>query len=185
MSKLRLNPEPVKLFIGMISGEICMFDTLRKKLAELYGGIDLESPVMEWSHTDHYLKEMGADLKRKFIFFENLINPEIITEIKLKTTEIEGQYLNKTGGRRINIDPGYLDSARVVMVSTKDYSHRVYLGKGIYGEAALIYSGKNYQTLPYTYPDFKTQEYFALFKEAREKYKTAIKEREQKMIISN
>ncbi|MBI5195315.1 MAG: DUF4416 family protein [Nitrospirae bacterium] len=192
MNKTESVPQPVKLFVGMISPEICMFDTLRRKLVELYGNIDLESPVMEWGYTDHYSKEMGGDLKRKFIFFEKLISPETIAEIKLKTSELERQYLKENnppipplpkggeggfkGGRRINLDPGYLDSARVVLVSTKDYSHRVYLGKGIYGETTLIYSGKNYQTLPYTYPDFRTQEYFAIFKMAREKYKTAVKE---------
>jgi len=188
------NPQLVKLFIGMLSNENLLFDELKEKLKEIFGPLDIESPVWEWEHTNYYSKEMGEGLKRKFIFFQKLINPESIAEIKLKTIELERQYLNpplsplsksdrldyeggqrEVGGRKINLDPGYLDSAKVVLVSTKDFSHRIYLGKGIYGEVTLIYSGKDYQILPYTYPDFRTQEYLELFKEAREMYKEEIK----------
>ncbi|MBI4687041.1 MAG: DUF4416 family protein, partial [Nitrospirae bacterium] len=144
------------------------------KLSEIFGHIDMQSPVWEWNHTDHYLNEMGAGLKRKFIFFKNLISPGDISEIKLKTTDMEGQYINEHGGRRINIDPGYLDSARIVLVSTKDYSHRVYIGNGIYGETTLIYSGKDYQILPYTYPDFRMPERLEVFRNARKIYKASL-----------
>ncbi len=85
-----------------------------------------------------------------------------------------GKGFSEVEGRRINLDPGYMDSAKVVLVSTKDFSHRIYLGKGIYGEVTLIYSGKGYQILPYTYPDFRTQEYFETFKKARELYKISM-----------
>ena len=117
---------------------------------------------------------MGSVLKRKFIFFENLINPASISKIKLKTIELESEFLNDDGGRRINLDPGYLDAAKLVLVSTKDFSHRMYLDKGIYGEVTLIYSGKSYQILPYTFPDYRTEEYFDIFKKAREIFKTHI-----------
>lgn len=167
-------PKPVKLFVGMLSNEIFLFDELKEQLKEIFGALDLESPVWDWEHTDYYSKEMGIELKRKFIFFERLINPDAFPEIKLKTNELEMQYLNKNGGRRINLDPGYLDSAKIVLVSTKDYSHRLYLGKGIYGEVTLIYSGKEYQSLPYTYPDFRTQGYLALFKNARNMYRARL-----------
>jgi len=176
-SKINSNPRPVKLFIGMLSQDISLFETLKKELQNIYASLDLESPVWQWEHTDYYSKEMGEGLKRKFVFFQKLINPEAIAEIKLKTIELEREYLNDKGNRRINLDPGYLDSAKVVLVSTKDYSHRIYLGKGIYGEVTLIYSGKTYQPLPYTYPDFRTQEYFEAFKKARELYKAEIKRR--------
>ncbi len=177
MTKIRSNPNPVKLFIGMISQDSALFEQLKDELQNIYGLSDFKSPVWQWEDTDYYLKEMGAGLKRQFIFFQRLINPEIISGIKFRTTELEKQYLNKNGGRRINIDPGYLDSARVVLVSAKDFSHRIYLGNGIYGEVTLIYSGNAYQTLPYTYPDFRTQEYFDIFEKARELYKAEISQR--------
>ena len=195
MTTVNSHPKPAKLFIGMLSQEVSLFNELKVQLKELFGTIDLESPVWEWNHTDYYLKEMGAGLRRQFIFFQNLINPGVISEIKLKTNELERQYIYENplphpfyknpsippltkggkggfkGGRKINLDPGYLDSARIILVSSKDFSHRIYLGKGIYGEVTLIYSGNNYQVLPYTYPDFRTQKYMDIFKKAREMYK--------------
>jgi hypothetical protein len=169
------DPHPVKLFIGMLSQDAALFDQLKDELMKIFGPVDMESPVWNWEHTDYYSKEMGTGLKRQFVFFKDLTDPGMISDIKLKTIEFEKQFKNEISGRRINLDPGYLDSAKIVLVSTKDFSHRIYLGNGIYGEVTLIYSGKNYQILPFTYPDFRTSEYLDVFREAREKYKQQIK----------
>jgi hypothetical protein len=172
-----ITPVPVKLFAGMFSPHTLLFEEIRKVLEGVYGPVDMESPVWPWEHTDYYTEEMGRELKRKFFFFRRLINPAFISDIKLQTVQLEKEYLNKDGGRRINIDPGYMDSARVALVSTDDYSHRVYLGKGIYGEVTLIYSGSDYRILPYTYPDFRKRDYHDIFKKARILYQKELKER--------
>jgi hypothetical protein len=164
--------KPVKLFTGMLSQDTALFNKLSEKLAVVYGAIDIESPVWPWEHTTYYEKEMGAGLKRKFVFFEKLIHPGEIAGIKSKTVELEKQYLNESGGRIINLDPGYLDAAKLVLATTKDFAHRIYLSNGIYGEVTLIYSGKNYQSLPYTFPDYRTDDYLEVFRKAREIYKT-------------
>jgi hypothetical protein len=169
------NPGPVKLFIGMLSKEISLFDELTRKLKSMYGIPDLESPVWPWEHSAYYTDEMGAELNRKFVFFKQLIEPGTISGIKLKTNELEQQYLNERGGRRINLDPGYLDSAKLVLVSAKDFSHRIYLDHGIYGEVTLIYAKNDYQPLLYTYSDYKSEEYLAVFRKARTLYKETTK----------
>ena len=171
MGKLT-EPGPVKLFLGMLSSDTSLIDQLTVTLKDIFGPVDLESPVWPWEHTKYYEKEMGAGLKRQFIFFERLIRPEEISGIKLTTIDLEKRFLNENNGRRINLDPGYLDAAKLVLVSTKDFSHRVYLDKGIYGEVTLLYSGKTYQNLPYTFPDYRTEEYLNLFQKAREIFKT-------------
>ena len=174
MDRIRYHPQPVKLFVGMISRDNGLFEQLKGVLQNICGPLDLESPVWKWEHTDYYSKEMGIGLKRKFFFFRELIPPETVSEIKFKTVGLEKKYLDKKGGRRINLDPGYLDSAKIVLVSTKDFAHRIYLGNGIFGEVTLIYSGKTYQALPYTYPDFRSQEYLDIFQKGRELYKSDI-----------
>jgi len=161
----------VKLFVGMLSNDESLFAEMENELRSAYGNIDFVSPVWPWEHTKYYSKEMGEGLKRRFVFFENHINPGEISDIKVQTNEIEKQFLSNEGGRRINLDPGYMDSAKLVLVSTKNFSHRVYLEKGIYGEVTLIYSGDNFQPLPYTFPDYKTEAYLELFKEARRLFK--------------
>jgi len=168
------EPSQVKLFIGMLSNEKSLFSAVDDQLRAAFGDIDFESPVWPWEHTKYYSKEMGEGLKRRFVFFEKHLNPGEISDVKVKTNEIENQFLSDDGGRRINIDPGYLDSAKLVLVSTKNFSHRVYLDKGIYGEVTLMYSGDNFHPLPYTFPDYKTDEYVEVFKEARRLFKEQV-----------
>lgn len=175
MSNVRDNPIPVKVFVGMVSSDAALFEEVGAKLEDTLGPSDMRSPVWSWNHTNYYLKEMGSGLKRQFIFFKRLVNPGIMPDLKLKTIEMENMYINANGGRKINLDPGYLDSARVLLVSSKDFSHRVYIGKGVYGEVTLVYSGNDFQILPYTYPDFRLREYRDLFKEARRLYQTEMK----------
>ena len=159
----------------MLSNDESLFATVKQPLENVFGPCDLDSPLWPWEHTTYYEKEMGAGLQRMFVFFEKLIMPDAIAEIKLKTIDIEKENLYEQGGRKINLDPGYLDAAKIVLASTKDFSHRIYLKDGIYGEVTLTYSGKDYQTLPYTFPDFRTAEYQEVFKQAREIFKKQVK----------
>jgi hypothetical protein len=159
----------------MLAQDDFLFTQLKESLEDEYGPVDLEGPVWPWDHTQYYEKEMGAGLKRKFIFFKESVSPDDIAGIKLRTNKLEEQYLNDAGGRKINLDPGYLDSAKIVLASTKDFSHRIYLGEGIYGEVTLYYSGKQYQILPYTFPDYRTEKYFDIFKKARELHNIQMK----------
>jgi hypothetical protein len=159
----------------MLSNDLSLFEKLKGELQSLFGPSDMESPVWLWEHTDYYTEEMGRGLRRFFVVFKELINPENIVQIKLKTIELERQYLNDNGGRRINLDPGYLDMAKVILVSTKDFSHRIYLGSGIYGEVTLSYSNNEFRPMPYTYPDFRTEGYREFFKKARSIYRNEVK----------
>jgi hypothetical protein len=154
----------------MLSQDTSLFDAVAERLSAEYGPVDLEGPVWPWEHTTYYEKEMGGNLKRKFIFFQKLISPGHIASIKLETNELERQFLNEQGGRRINLDPGYLDSSKLVLVTTKNYSHRIYLRDGIYGEVTLIFRKGEFQPLPYTYRDYASQEYRELFCQARGYY---------------
>lgn len=132
--------------------------------------MDKESEVMDFTFTGYYDKEMGAGIKRQFVSFTRLILPEQLPVIKLLTNKIE-QDLALKGKRRVNIDPGYLSLAKVVLATTKDYSHRFYLGQGIYGEVTLTYARGKFSSFPWTYPDYQTQSYQQFFGEIREIYK--------------
>lgn len=117
---------------------------------------------------------MGRDLKRKFISFEKLIPPEKLSKIKIFTNKIEAK-LSKNGSRSINIDPGYLNLSKLILASTKDYAHRMYIGNDICAEIALFYQEKSFRPWEWTYPDYKTNEYISLFNRIRETYAQQIK----------
>jgi hypothetical protein len=69
------------------------------------------------------------------------------------TNEIE-KVFSEEGKRSINIDPGYMLMSRFVLATGKDFTHRVYLGKGIYADLTLIFKRGEFQTLSWTYPDY-------------------------------
>ncbi len=73
-------------------------------------------------------------------------------------------------GRLINIDPGYVDLAKLVLASTKDYAHRIYLRKGIFAEITLSYRGNSFSPNDWTYPDYRSAEYIGIFNQIRKLY---------------
>ena len=163
-------PQAVKLFVGLISGRSLLFEEAAEALADLFGPIEIVSPFYPWNHTDYYQDELGKDLKRQFLFFKESISPDGLSEIKEKTNELEQRWATATASgllRPINLDPGYLTPSKVVLATTKDFAHRVYLKKGIYAEVTLIYRGRSFEPLSHTYPDFRTQEYIELFNRVR------------------
>jgi hypothetical protein len=163
---------PVKLLVGMIAGQQALFEEVRPFLTARFGPVDLESPVYAWTHTTYYEKELGENLKRQFFFFKPSLPPDSLPEIKRFTNELEQRWLRTTAEgnfRRINLDPGYLAPSKIVLATTKDYSHRIYLRDGIYAEVTLVFQGKSFIPLPHTYPDFRSDEYISLFNEARKR----------------
>ncbi len=160
-----LFEEPI-LFIGMLFSENKVFEDVIPHLKGKFGNILFESENQPWNFSGHYSEEMGAPLYRKFIFFGEIIDPSILPDIKLFTNEIESVF-SHSGKRRINLDPGYITLAKVVLASTKNYSHRIYLGKGIYAELALLYRGQQFHSMPYTYNDYKDPVYLNMFMTAR------------------
>ncbi len=173
------TPKPVKLFVGMLSSEPALFDECAALLSASYGAIDYESTPLPWEVSDYYREEMGSSVYRKFIFFRELIDPVRLAGIKNSTNALEAQFSGKTPSgsrRRINLDPGYVAEAKIVLASTKDYSHRVYIGENIYAEVTLRYSSKerSFTALDHTYLDFRTKTYQELFNMARDLLRKAL-----------
>ena len=161
---------PVKLVVGMISGRKPLFDAAQRELVAQFGPVDYESALMPWECTDYYSRELGENLLRKFVAFERLIEPERLAEIKLFTNQLEAKF-SEGGARRINLDPGYLDSAKLVLATTKDRDHRIYIGQGIFAEVTLHFQGKSFRAWEWTYPDYATPEYIAFFNQIRALYR--------------
>ncbi|MBI2538314.1 MAG: DUF4416 family protein [Deltaproteobacteria bacterium] len=167
------EPTPVKLFVALLTRHQELFPAVEAELAALFGPADSVSASLPWAVSDYYEKEMGSALLRKFVSFGSPVSPGELAEIKLKTQGLEERYRWTEGerrGRRINIDPGYLDGGKIVLASTKGASHRVYLGSGIYGEVTLLYRNGSFAPLPYTYPDYLWPETLAFFTALRALY---------------
>ncbi|MFH0855198.1 MAG: DUF4416 family protein [Candidatus Omnitrophota bacterium] len=161
--------KPVKLIIGFIFGEKAFFEKAKLDLTRHFGRIDFESGPMPFTVTGYYREEFGEGLSRVFVSFSKFIKPQQISGIKILTNKIEKK-LTRESKRLVNIDPGYLDLAKLVLASTKDYVHRIYLNKGIFAEITLFYQDKSFQDWKWTYPDFRSKEYIAMFNQIRKLY---------------
>lgn len=165
------DPQPVKMFVGVLTAQPSALTELRGSLEKHLGPVDCESKLLDFTYTDFYEPEMGPGLKRKFWGFGRLAVPDALVDLKLFANRVE-QTLAISGKRTVNIDPGYLTPARLVLASTKDFGHRLYLSQGIYGEVTLMYQKKEFQPLPWTYPDYRSEAYHQFFRELRRVYMT-------------
>ncbi|MFH0738702.1 MAG: DUF4416 family protein [Candidatus Omnitrophota bacterium] len=173
MGKIQ-KTQPVKLIAGFIFKEEVYLKKAKAFLFKRFGALDYESQILDFDYTDYYAKEFGQGLKRSFVSFERLILPSELSRIKIITNKIEDR-ISYQGLRLVNIDPGYLDLAKLVLASTKDFCHRIYLDCGIYAEITLSYRGKAFKPLSWTYPDYRSVEYIDIFNRIREIYAGQIK----------
>ncbi|MGQ9632316.1 MAG: DUF4416 family protein [bacterium] len=163
------------MIAGIISSDVGLYLKVQSDLVEKFGPIDYESETFPFDYTDYYRKEMGEPLHKKFIAFQRLISPDEIAEIKLFTNRVEEEY-SVDGRRRVNIDPGYVEMSKLVLPTTKNYAHRIYLGKGIYAEVTLIFQDGEFRPTEWTYPDYRTELYRRIASEIRELYKHQLRE---------
>jgi len=165
---------PVKLVVGLFSRVPAKFAITKNLLKKKFGAIDEETPFIDFDSTEYYNRELGSGLKRKFISFAKLITIENSHSLKLFSNKIEKR-LAKGASRTINIDPGYLTLASLILLTTKNRSHRIYINSGIFADLELVFMGKTFRPLEWTYPDYKKREYIVFFNSVRQKYLSQVK----------
>jgi hypothetical protein len=168
-------PRPAKLICGLIGGDADLLVRARGLLAKQIRQIEAVSDLWPFDQTDYYKQEMGEDLKRQFVSFAGLVQVDRLAEIKRLTNQIEQriaeEVLDPEIPRPVNLDPGYITLSKLVLASTKDYSHRIYLQAGIYAEVTLHYESGGWRAWPWTYPDYAAPTYHAFFTQVREALK--------------
>ncbi len=164
-----------KLIIGILSTIPEKQDKVEKFLREEFGCIDFRSRLLPFEFTNYYNPEMGKAIKKWFISFENLIDPSLLYDIKIRTNRIE-KIFSIRGKRKMNLDPGMMSLHRFMLATTKNNGHRVPLRQGIYAEITLLFVNREFQALPWTYADFRSEEYRHILLEIRQIYKKNLKE---------
>jgi len=163
------SAEAVKLIMSILAADHEGLNLMLRKLAEIYGPPDVVGPPLAFHYTDYYAPEMGQALVRRFVSFERLIRPEQLPEIKITTNGLEEERTEENR-RRVNLDPGYISSAHLVLATGKGYTHRPYLRKGIYVDLTLFFRDKTFHALPWTYPDYADPVQIAFFNRIRGRY---------------
>jgi len=160
------KPEKAKLIVGLIYKNEDILKKVETLLSKKFGPIDKKNLEFSFTHSRYYEKELGDSLKRKFISFELLIELEKLWRIKFFTNSLEVRF-SKNKKRTINIDPGYLELSKLILLTTKDYTHRIHLGKGIFAEVTLFFKDGSFHPWEHTYPDYKDTESIEFFNKTR------------------
>ncbi|MDR3076158.1 MAG: DUF4416 family protein [Synergistaceae bacterium] len=163
---------PAKLIAGLLypSDSQDMLDWAVGRLVSTFGEMERVSPPYPFAWTDYY-KDISPDLTRRFLTFKGLRHPFGLVAWKRLAIAIEAESAPDGAGRVVNIDPGYIDGARLVLASTKDNAHRIYLWDDIYAEATLCRGKSGWVSFSYTYPDFASGAYSEFLDLARADWK--------------
>lgn len=167
-------PTPARLVVGFFLRETRLAAEIAGALSQELGALDMASPWLAFDFTTYYAREMGSPLKRRLLVFRDLVEQTRLPAVKRMTNAIEDRYL-KDGRRRVNIDPGYLLPERFVLATGKNFTHRIYVGDGIYADLTLIYHKGAFRTLPWTYPDYADRRLIDFLTLVRNKYMSDLK----------
>lgn len=163
---------PVKLIVGILACDERALKAAHTPLIETYGPADLVSEVWLFDMTDYYADETGPDMVRQFLAFEHLVDPGHLAAIKHQTNRMEQVLANQLDvpfPRPVNLDPGFVEPSKLVLASTKNFAHRIYIGDGMYAEVTMTYNKGKWETFAFTFPDFKSGRYNEFLSNVRER----------------
>lgn len=160
--------------VAVITRHAAALDWAAAKLAEQWGSPALVSPTFSFAETGYYDAAMGAGLGKTFLAFDAAYDPGELAAVKHRTNAWEAEYAalgRHDESRPLNLDPGYVTAAKLVLASTKDHAHRIYLGQGMYAEITLFYRHGAWQAHEFTFPDYRRADYHAFFTACRNRLK--------------
>ncbi len=169
------DPKPSLLIIAVSSRYDEALAWTKRRAVEQFGPLQAESSAFEFVETDYYEASMGTELKKQFLTFQNLVDPGQLPQVKRLTNEWEVQYAEGNEHpepRPLNLDPGYLTLAKLVLASTKDHAHRIYLHEGIYAEVTLNFRHGGWKSSDWTFPDYRRDDYQQFFLSCRQKLRS-------------
>jgi hypothetical protein len=166
------EPNLVKLVVGILAADKTCLDAAAGGLEIAFGNNDLQSDIWPFTQTDYYKEQTGPNILRQFVSLEKLITAGELADIKYKTNQLERDLAVKLAAglpRPVNLDPGIIEPSKLILASTKNFSHRIYIGKKIYAEVTLIFDKGRWQSLPYTFPDYRQPCYHDFFDKVRKR----------------
>ena len=158
------------MIIGILAADSKCLHAAIETIEDKFGGIDFTSDIWPFDKTDYYKDQTGPNILRQFVSIEKLIHPGILTKIKHRTNKLEqklAKTLSRPVPRPVNLDPGIIEPSKLILATTKNYSHRIYIGKKMYAEVTLLFDKGSWRPFDYTYPDYRQQCYFDFFEKVR------------------
>ena len=161
---------PCLRLIAVFGRHVSAIHSVWTETERLFGPIAAMSPLFDFEESEYYRSSMGSNLKKQFAVYRSWYDPADLASDKLTSNRLELEFAatRKCDEQRpINIDPGYLSLTKLVLASTKNREHRVYLRDGIYAEITLAFRNQQWQPMAWTYPDYQRDDFRVFFAEAR------------------
>ena len=160
MSAIRFV-EPVVRFCAVITRHPVARQWAMRRLAQRWGEASVCSAEIPFEAGGYYTASMGSELQKSLIAVTSFTDPGGLADWKTQTNQWEQEYTELSRHheeRPLNLDPGYMTQAKLVLATTKDRDHRLYLRDGMFAEVTLTYVGKAWQHHRWTYPSYRTEE---------------------------
>jgi hypothetical protein len=174
-------PPPVLLVVAAFSRHEDALRWAEEKVTVQFGPIARTSPDFDFHQTRYYESTMGPGLRKRFLIFRDLIPPDRLADIKVRTNHLEqelAQAARFAESRPLNLDPGILSLGKFMLATTKDQAHRIYLRDGIYAEVTLQFQLHAYRPNPWTYADYREQALLDFLNDARNYYRQRLNQRD-------
>jgi hypothetical protein len=160
------EPDPARLFVAVMCGPAFDAAPVAAELLQRFGPVQVSCGPLAFGFTEYYESEMGSGLLKCYQLYARPFDRGLLADVKVVTNAIESRYV-RDGKRAVNIDPGYLCRDKLVLASTKDFYHRLYLGQGMFGEVTLHFSKGAWREFAWTYPDYQQPEVLGILTTAR------------------
>jgi hypothetical protein len=108
---------------------------------------------------EYYAREMGemSELKRFFLVTSTSYPREFLLTAKLQALNWEKLW-SANCKRQVNVDVGLITAESFILATTKNYSHRIFIGQRIFADLTYQFTENRFQPLPWCYPDYRDQE---------------------------
>jgi hypothetical protein len=166
------DPKPVKLIIGILAANQDCLQAAMEAITSEFGKADLISDIWPFTQTNYYNNQTGENILRQFVSIESLVDPASLAKIKQRTNKLEQKLAKRLKldlPRPVNLDPGIIETSKLILATTKNYSHRIYIGEKMYAEVTLIFDKGKWKPFEYTYPDYKQECYHDFFNKVRKR----------------
>ncbi len=166
-----LEPPPGRLILSTVSSSVDALAEALEKLERRFGRVQFETDAIPCSDAERFREEMGDRPQRRFFSFERMVARCSLIDVKAACDKIEPQFADEVDGfmfRTVNLNPGIMSEENLIMAGHRELNHCVYIGQGTYAEIALIYTRGQFVRLPWTNPDFYSDQAIDLFNRVRD-----------------
>ncbi|WP_045220588.1 DUF4416 family protein [Desulfonatronum thioautotrophicum] len=148
------EPLPALVVMSLFSARWEDFwPALQCRLEAFLGPLEMVGKPVPFDVTTYYQEEFGAPLERRLLGFAQVVPQDRLRKIKLWAHGLEQEHV-RSGKRLFNLDPGLLTQERFVLATGKNFTHRIYLGHGVFADLTLIFQAGRWRCLPWTFRDY-------------------------------